>query len=527
MKQPTQWWQNNVVYQIYPRSFQDTNGDGIGDLPGILQRLDYLQWLGIEAVWISPIYESPMEDFGYDVSNYTEIDPLFGNLEDFDQLIHEAHRRNIKIILDYVPNHTSHKHPWFLESKSSRTSPKRDWYIWRDGKEGGPPNNWRSVTNTTVAGSIWEFDEASGQYYLCNFSPIQPDLNWENPEVQEAMFDVLRFWLDRGVDGFRVDMVDFISKDPEFRDEDFEPTSTSDYLTQAKYQCNRPESIHHIRRMHDVIASYPNRVMIGEVPYHATLEQLRNFADPVNGAGMELPFNFRLTYAEMEAKSLKEFIDRYDASCGNDMWPNYNLSNHDRARTSRYGDLAGIAGMLILTLRGTPFIYYGDELNMPNVDVPPERQQDPWLVPETNRTRDECRTPMQWDANAFAGFSKTEPWLPLSPDFQKVNVEAQKSNPQSFLAMYRKLIALRKNTPALTVGSYESLSNIPESSLVYLREHEGEQVLIALNCSDEELIVPLPPKQSDWRVNVSTHMDRDETVANTVTLRPHEGAVLL
>lgn len=523
-----EWWKSAVIYQIYPRSFQDTNGDGVGDLPGITGRLDYLQWLGIDAVWISPIYPSPMQDFGYDVSNYQDVDAVFGALEDFDELVNEAHRRGIKVILDFVPNHTSREHPWFIESRSSRDNPKRDWYIWRDAKpDGSPPNNWRGLTSMRKEGSAWRWDERTGQYYLASFSPTQPDLNWRNPEVRKEMLDALRFWLKRGVDGFRIDMIDFLSKDEDFRDEPPTPGDIEiEYFPKSIRHLNQPETLEYIREMRRVIHAYHERVMIGEVTYFLPIEKLADY----HGEGdlLDLPFNFRLILLPFEAREVREFVGEYDtALTSRDAWPNYTLSNHDVPRTSRHGEAASrVAAMMLLTLRGTPFVYYGEEIGMANVEIPPDHMRDPWPMFGTDKSRDSVRTPMQWSTGPQAGFSRVEPWLPVAPDYQKVNVAARQEAPASILNLYRRLLSLRKATPALHSGAYEPLPS-SENCFVYARRQDGQTALVALNFSGEEKTVNLPDGENGWSIHLSTHLDRDGKVSSEVLLRPHEGLVLL
>ncbi len=378
MSRKHEWWQRGVIYQIYPRSFQDSDGDGIGDLGGILSRLEYLQWLGVDAIWLSPIYPSPMADFGYDISNYTDIEPLFGTLGDFDRLVAEAHHRGMKVVLDFVPNHTSSEHAWFRESRSSRTNPKRNWYIWRDpAPGGGPPNNWLS----NFGGPAWEFDERTGQYYYHAFLRQQPDLNWRNPEVQEAMLGVLRFWLDRGVDGFRVDVIWHIVKDDQFRnnlpDPDFKPHHAPHRQLLATYNTDRPEVHDIIARMRGVLDEYEERMMVGEI--YLPLERLVTYYG-AQGTGVHLPFNFQLIELAWHARALADAIDRYEAILPSYGWPNWVLGNHDNSRiASRIGSAqARVAAMLLLTLRGTPTLYYGDEIAMHNVPIPPDRVQDPF-----------------------------------------------------------------------------------------------------------------------------------------------------
>ena len=360
----TVWWKRGVIYQIYPRSFQDTNGDGIGDLKGITARLDYLTWLGIDAIWISPIYPSPMADFGYDVSDYCNIDPLFGSLDDFDELVTSAHARGIKVILDFVPNHTSDRHPWFLESRSSRTNPKRDWYIWRDGKaDGSPPNNWLSQ----FGGPAWTFDAATGQYYLHSFLREQPDLNWRNPAVREAMYDVLRFWLERGVDGFRVDVIWLLIKDAALRDNplnpNYRPTEPGIHRVLQLYSSDQPEIHDVIAEMRAIVDRYDERVLIGEI--YLPIEKLVAYYGKDLG-GAHLPFNFQLIHAAWRAPVIAKLVTDYEGALPAGGWPNWVLGNHDQPRiAARVGEAqARVAAMLLLTLRGTPTMYYGDELGI-------------------------------------------------------------------------------------------------------------------------------------------------------------------
>lgn len=359
---PSTWWQRGTVYQVYPRSFKDASGDGVGDLRGITENLGYLEWLGVDAVWLSPIFPSPARDFGYDVTDYTDVDPLFGTLADFDDLIEEAHRRDLKIILDFVPNHTSNEHPWYSESRSSAHNPKRDWYTWRDAQpDGSPPNNWRSLNDLKTPGSAWAWDEATQQYYLASFSAFQPELNWRNSDVRAAILDALRFWLARGVDGFRIDILDFLGKDAQFRDEPPEVANAKDYPSAARYQLNRPETHDYIREMRRVIHSYDSpgeRVLIGEVLYFLEPEQFAAYY--ADGQGLDLPFNFGLMFAPLEAQALRKKVNAYDAALNNSQsaQPTYNLANHDMPRLSRHGDAARLAATLLLTLRGTPFLYY-------------------------------------------------------------------------------------------------------------------------------------------------------------------------
>ena len=522
MNQP--WWQKGVIYQIYPRSFKDTTGDGVGDLKGITEKLGYLEWLGVDALWLSPMFPSPMRDFGYDVTDYKGIDPLFGTLADFDTFVEAAHARNLKVILDVVPNHSSDEHPWFAESRSSLSNPKRDWYIWREAKaDGSPPNNWRGADALDTPGSVWRFDETTGRYYLGSFSPFQTDLNWANPEVRETMSDALRFWLERGVDGFRIDMVDFLGKDPEMRDEPPETAEAEDYLVTAKYQLGRPETHHYIRELRRTIHAYPERVMIGEVLHFLSPRQLERFYG--EGDELDLPFHFGLAFLPMEAEPLRARVGAYEAALSEEHWPNYNLANHDMPRLAQHGEAARLAAMLLLSLRGTPFLYYGDELGMANMDVPPERQQDPFVIYQTGTSRDGVRTPMQWSAEAHAGFSDVEPWLPVAKNFERVNVEAGKGDEASVLWFYRRLLELRRAEPALQAGSYGPVEDVPEGCFAFLREYGGREVLVALNFTEDAQTLRLP-QETSWQITLSTLLDWEGAVTGALALRPYEGVVL-
>jgi alpha-glucosidase len=510
------WWQRGIVYQVYPRSFMDSNGDGVGDLPGVLARLDYLSELGVDALWLSPIYPSPMKDFGYDVADYTGVDRLFGTLADFDRLVEAAHGRGLKLILDFVPNHTSDQHPWFRESRASRHSRKRDWYLWRD-----TPNNWLS----NFGGSAWQFDDASGQYYYHAFLPEQPDLNWRNPHVVEAMLGVLRFWLDRGVDGFRVDVLWHLIKDDAFRDNpanpDWRPGMDPFHAVVPLYTADRPEVHEVVRRMRRLLDEYEARVLIGEI--YLPVEKLVQYYG-ANLEGAHLPFNFQLLSAPWDAGELARLIATYEGLLPQGAWPNWVLGNHDRPRiASRVGlAQARVAAMLLLTLRGTPTLYYGDELGMLNVPIPPEAVQDPFerRVPGMGLGRDPVRTPMQWSAAPQAGFSTGRPWLPPSPDYERVNVAAQRQDQKSMLWLYKRLIALRQAEPALQIGTFERVETSSDV-LTYVR---GATFLVALNLGPRPRRVSLRPNGT---VVLSTHLDREnERLGNIVALRPDEGLIV-
>lgn len=518
------WWQSGVIYQVYPRSFQDTDADGVGDLEGIRWRLGHLVELGVDAVWISPIYPSPMADFGYDVSDYCDIDPAFGTLDDFDRLIAEAHASGLKVILDFVPNHTSEAHPWFAESRGGRAKPKRDWYVWRDpAPDGGPPNNW--VSN--FGGSAWEFEPASGQYYYHAFLKEQPDLNWRNPEVRAAMMDVLRFWLDRGVDGFRVDVIWHLIKDAGFRDNLPNPnyrdgTPEIERFLQTR-SADQPETIDIVREMRAVLDGYGDRVLIGEI--YLPLERLMAYYGP-NLTGAQLPFNFRLILEPWNARGIAALIAEYEALLPAGGWPNWVLGNHDQKRiaTRVGGSQARVAAMLLLTLRGTPTLYYGDEIGLPDGIIPPEAIRDPWAINEPGvGGRDPCRTPMPWDASANGGFSEAAPWLPMAEP-ALCNVAEEIRDPRSMLALHERLLALRRARPALSLGDYEGVA-AAGNLLVYRRSHGGETLLVALNLGQDEAF--LDGADGSRHVLLSTHLDREgEEPAGPLRLRPNEGVIV-
>src|SRR5262245_28242115 len=522
------WWQRGIIYQVYPRSFMDSNGDGVGDIGGLISRLDYLRWLGIDAVWISPLYPSPMKDFGYDVSDYTAIHPLFGTLTDFNRLIGEAHARDLKIILDFVPNHSSDQHPWFVESRSSRDNPRRDWYIWRAaGMGGGPPNNWLSC----FGGSGWEYDARTGQYYYHAFLREQPDLNWRNPEVVEAMLNVLRFWLERGVDGFRVDVLWHLIKDDQFRDNPSNPGWRAGMDPYQKliplYTTDQPEVHQVTARMRRLVDQYQDRVLIGEI--YLPIERLVQYYG-VDLGGVHVPFNFQLLLTRWNARDIARIIEEYEAALPERGWPNWVLGNHDRPRiASRVGRAqARLAAMLLLTLRGTPTLYYGDEVGMLDVKIPPEKVQDPFEknVPGRGFGRDPQRTPMQWSAAKNAGFTEAEPWLPIAADYVSINVEAERDDPNSLMTLYKQLINLRRGESALEVGRFEPVE-AEGDLLAYVRRDGDSAFLIALNLGPNPQIMNISNKASVGKIALSTHLDRSgEPVRGDLNLRPDEGALV-
>jgi alpha-glucosidase len=521
------WWQRGVVYQIYPLSFQDSDGDGKGDLNGIRQRLDYLAWLGVDAIWISPIYPSPMKDFGYDIADYCNVAQTFGTLADFDLLIEDVHRRGMKLILDFVPNHTSDQHRWFAESRSSRQSPQRDWYIWRDAAPGGgPPNNWLSV----FGGKAWEWDAATGQYYYHAFLKEQPDLNWRNPRVREAMYDVIRFWLDRGVDGFRIDVLWHLIKDAQLRDDPpnpgFQPGDAEHRRLLQLYSTDQPEVHEVVAEMRALFNAYDERVMIGEI--YLPIERLVAYYG-LERPGVHLPFNFQLIHAPWVACEIDSMIREYEKLVPEEEWPNWVLGNHDQKRiASRVGpQQARVAAMLLLTLRGTPTLYYADEIGMENGVIPPDRVQDPAEKnePGLGLGRDPERTPMQWDTSAHAGFTTALPWLPISQDFHRRNVKTLAEDPASILTLYKRLLELRRERRALSVGQYLSVM-CQGNVMVYERQYEDERLLVALNFGDKPESAPLPAHGAT--VLLSTFTDRvGESITGACALRPHEGVLAL
>src|SRR5712671_1986337 len=522
------WWRHGIFYQVYPRSFQDSNGDGVGDIGGIIDRLPYLLALGVDAIWLSPIFPSPMADFGYDISDYTGVDPLFGTMEDLDALISAAHASGLKLILDLVPNHTSDQHPWFIESRSSRDNRRRDWYIWREpGADGGPPNNWMSE----FGGSAWAYDAGTRQYYYHAFLVQQPDLNWRNPAVRQAIYDVMRFWLGKGVDGFRVDVIWHLIKDAEFRDNPPNPNHHSarppHETILTRYSSDQPEVHDVIAEMRRVIDEFDARVLIGEI--YLPFERLVTYYGK-DLAGAHLPFNFALLSAPWNARSVEKIIADYEAALPAGAWPNWVLGNHDRPRVaSRVGQAqARVAAMLLLTLRGVPTIYYGDEIGMHQVAIAPDQVRDPFEknVPGIGVGRDGCRTPMQWDATDNSGFSAGVPWLPLADYFAQENVVNLDADTKSILSLYKALIALRRMLPQLVTGTYEPVA-AQGDLLLYRRKSEGQAVTVALNLGAEPVSVTSNSIGFGSKVLLSTFLDRQsELIDGALDLRGNEGVIV-
>jgi alpha-glucosidase len=473
------WWQTGVVYQIYPRSFCDTTGNGVGDLAGIRRRLDHLVWLGVDAIWLSPVYPSPMKDFGYDVADHCDVDPLFGTLADLDRLIAEAHAAGLRVLLDWVPNHTSDRHPWFLASRRARTDPKRDWYVWRDpAPDGGPPNDWMAAFPPETR--AWTLDPATGQYYLHLFLPAQPDLNWENPTVAAAMQDVLRFWLDRGVDGFRVDVVHAIGKDPAFPDEAPQWRGIPHAVLHE-----HPSTHAHLRVLRRIVDAYPgDRMLVGEVFQLFSPSHARYF-----GAGDELHLAFDLPASIVTPWEADAWRERLRTVAANldpiGAWPTWVLSNHDTPRhRTRFGSeaRARAAAVLLLTLRGTPFLYAGEELGLEDADVPPARRVDPG-------GRDGCRAPIPWDAAPTHGWASAAPWLPWPPDAAARSAERLRGERTSILHLYRELLALRRRSAALRTGAL-TLRDAPASVLAYERTAGDETWTVLVNFSADAVACP-------------------------------------
>ena len=525
------WWKDGIVYQIYPRSFQDSNNDGIGDLKGITDRLDYIKALGVDAIWLSPVYPSPDCDFGYDVADYVAIDPKYGTMDDFEALLEAAHQRDLHIIMDLVLNHTSDQHEWFIESKKSKDNPYHDWYMWRDPKpDGSQPNNWESI----FGGGGWEYDKNLNQYYYHMFAPQQPDLNWRNPDVREAMLNVFRFWLDKGVDGFRLDVFNEYYKHPDYPDlpkrKGFYPRKFDGLV--HTHDTSQPEMYPLLREIRKIMDSYPDRYVVGET-YLADPAQARTYIGPDK---LHAGFDFRYLHSKWGAASFGHAIQYWDALHGDDAWPNYFLNNHDNSRsTTRYkADETDLRTRLLaamhLTVRGTPYLYYGEEIGMRDITVFPSELQDPvgkryWPF---NKGRDGCRSPMQWDSSNFAGFSESKPWLKVHPNYVHRNVELQEENPNSLLNFYRSLIALRREHAPLHRGDIELLPLYNNNLLAYKRTTEQDQALIVLNFAEKPETYPLPlVERGEWVVIFAGNTPEKSQVADGEIHLPPFGFCIL
>jgi alpha-glucosidase len=492
------WWQRGAIYQIYPRSFADTDGDGVGDLAGVEAHVDHIASLGVEAIWLSPFFPSPMADFGYDVADYCDVDPIFGTLEDFDRLLATCHERGLRVVIDWVPNHTSDRHPWFVESRSSRDNPKRDWYVWRDpAPGGGPPNDW--VSDFPAVGGAWTLDETTGQYYLHSFMREQPDLDWDNPEVRAAMHDTLRFWLDRGVDGFRIDVTHKLGKDPELRNDggDGRPHSQ-----------DWPTTHDRIREIRQVIDEYRDRMIVGEV-YLFDLERLVAYV--TSGDELHMAHNFVFLSLDWDAAAFREAIDAWVRMAGDHPWPAWFMSNHDHPRVASRFDADGqgqarARAVLAMTyaLRGTPFVFQGEELGLPDAEIPPDRVVDV-------DGRDPERAPIPWKAEPPHGWEN--PWLPLSSQAERFSVEREDGDPRSTLALTRRLARLRRQTPALQAGT-QRMVDAGVDVLAWVREHEGDHVLTAVNFG----LAPAPMPAGEILLRTAVDEGAD--------LAPSEAAIL-
>ncbi len=507
------WWQRGVVYEVYARSFGDSDGDGVGDLAGISERLDYLAWLGVDAIWLSPIFASPMADFGYDVADYRDVDPLFGTLEDLDALIDAAHGRGIRLLLDLVPNHTSDRHAWFEESRSALDSAKRDWYIWRPPRpDGSPPNDWQSF----FGGSAWQLDPRSGEYYFHSFLAQQPDLNWANRAVRDAIYSVMRFWLGRGIDGFRIDVVNLLAKRYELQ------AGTPAGRRQRWAASTRIYPI--IREMRAVADEFDDRVLVGEIwlPLRRLVKFYGRQLD-----GLQLPFNFKLVTLPWSAGIVHRAIAEYERLLPPGAWPNWVLGNHDKPRiASRVGDQqARVAAVLLLTLRGTPTIYYGDELGMRDADVPASEQRDPQGL-RGGRSRDPARTPMRWDGSPRGGFSDAQPWLPVGADVAAINVAAQQADESSMLNLYRRLLQLRREEPALNVGEWHDRGR-RRAAIAYERSAGARRFLVLANLSDRAVEAPLSAVGTHGSVLVSTLTSEPAAWSGRRRLEANEALVVL
>jgi alpha-glucosidase len=528
VKHSSRWWQRATIYEIYPLSFQDTNGDGKGDLQGILSRVNYLKLLGIDAVWLGPIYPSPMADFGYDITDFTDVDPLFGSLDDLHRLIEALHARNIRLILDFVPNHTSNVHPWFIDSRSSRQSPKRDWYVWVDpAPDGGPPNKWLS----RFGGSAWEWDGGTGQYYYHAFLKEQPDLNWHNPQLRAAMAEVLRFWLGRGVDGFRIDAAAVLAEDLLLRDEppnpDFGEGTPPPERFKRIYTDSRPEVLDWLADLRAVADDFPDRVLLGELDTsHDRIAQFYGDADrPI----IHLPLNYRLLDTPWDAPKIAVMIEEYLSSIPQHGWPCWVIGSHDKKRIASVigPEQARLAAMLLFTLPGTAIFYAGDELGMSGGSIDAQQILDPFerQVPGYGLNRDPERTPMQWEGSAHAGFTRGAPWLPVACDYLVRNVQVEGADQHSILNLYCRLIALRRAEPALATRGYTTVQ-VCGDSITYIRNDGGRRILMALNLSARPQSCHVPAEGAA-RVLLSTRLDRaEDVVGDTVALRSNEGLII-
>jgi alpha-glucosidase len=528
------WWKKGVVYQIYPRSFMDSDSDGIGDIKGIISKLDYLNdgtenSLGVDALWISPFNKSPMRDFGYDISDYRDIDPIFGNINDFKVLLSEAHKRNIRIIMDLVLNHTSDEHPWFIESRKSKDNPKRDWYIWQENK-GKRPNNWVSLFEMKNA---WWLDEKTNEYYLGTFTRYQPEVNWRNPVLRKEMFDLIRYWLDMGVDGFRLDVVNWFIKDEELRDNPWKLSLTPMDVQKHVYDRNRPETHDICKELRIITDQYEERMLVGEI-YTKDISEAVSYNGKENDE-LHMAFNFNFLFGKWSAEEFYKKITEYYALLPKEAWPNFTLSNHDQPRHYyRYSDgrhedeRAKVAAALIMTLKGTPFIYYGEEIGMTCERLLRKDLQDPlgkkgWPV---IKGRDEERTPMQWDSTKNAGFSSGSTWLPVNSDYERKNVRLQDEDSESLFTFYKSLIWHRKRSKAITQGHIEFVNQKSKNLLIYKRICESELKIIVLNFSDKQEMISICTEEKG-EIFFGTHRKQGQEVAlKELSIYPYEVLII-
>jgi alpha-glucosidase len=530
------WWREAIIYHVYLPSFRDSDGDGVGDLEGVVQALPYLdETLGVDALWISPFFVSPWIDGGYDIADHTAIEARFGDVNVFKRVVAEAHARGLRIIIDYVPNHTSDQHPWFRESRSSRENPMRSWYVWADARPGDQlPNNWLSE----AGGSVWERDERTDQFYLHSHLVEQPDLNWRNPAVRTAMLDVLRYWLELGVDGVRIDVAHMLMKDPDLRDNPVNPEGEQnpydrqhpDFHTQLHVNDRRHPDVHGVlRELRSALDDYGDRVAVGELDVMPWQEWASYFGADLNE--LHLPMNFSLIETAWSAEAIGGALLELERALPPGAWPVNQLGNHDRSRiATRCGAAqARAAAMLLLTVRGTPILYYGDEVGMTDVAVPPDRIQDGFARREGGPTRDPNRTPMPWSGAPGAGFSPpgaSEPWLPVGPDWREQNVERELADDRSILRLYRRLLALRRRRRSLRTGSLRVRALDSPDCLVYERRLESERTLVVLNFSSEPRVVALPGPGARALISTALH-DLDQASPPTqLRLAGYEGMVL-
>lgn len=536
------WWKTGVIYQIYPRSFKDTNKDGIGDLKGIIEKLDYLNdgtpnSLGIDGIWISPFFVSPMKDFGYDISDYKDIDPMFGTLDDFKLLLAEAHKRGIHIIIDLVLNHTSDEHPWFQESKKSKENDKADWYLWHPGIDKKPPNNWFAQFEVKNA---WWYSEERQEFYLGTFTRNQPELNWRNPDLRKEMFDLVRYWLDMGVDGFRLDVINWFIKDEEFRSNPY-VLKGPDFQKHI-YDRNRPETIEICQKLRKITDSYEERMLVGEV--YADNPDIASSYYGENNDGLHMAFNFNFLFQPFKAPDIYKSIVSWYESLKGEAWPNFTFSNHDNLRhylrfeKNDWSDArAKVAATLLLTLRGTPFIYYGEELGMTGGKLRRQDLKDPlskktW--PLKHFRRDLARTPMQWDGSSNSGFSEVAPWLPVDENYVINNVKTQEFEGTSLLSYYKKLIWLRKSYASLQTGTIQFYEEYLPNLLVYRRELHSKIILVILSFSDKttsfeannELKTILIENKASILLSSFKKTDNKLDFENDISLNPYEALVI-